>query len=122
MSMNAHPHSVLPPPVAAALSQMLAQWADRHALRPVQAEAIRRAILEVPREKGPPAFEYEWWQEFFELITGVVTHATAPALAVAAAVSTMPELAGAGALWPHRRWPQPGGTGGTGYLPYLRLT
>ncbi|HZP83569.1 MAG TPA: hypothetical protein VFB21_18130 [Chthonomonadaceae bacterium] len=48
-----------------ALDRALDQWAERHALSPVRAEAIRLAALAA--EEPQKALSYEWWLRLFDL-------------------------------------------------------
>jgi hypothetical protein len=118
MNVDAQPDTGLPSQVEAGLSQMLADWADRYAVTPATAEAIRRAILETPRVEAWPAFGYEWWQEVLEPLARLVAQVHVPA----AAVPTVADVAGTGAPRPLRLRPQREGRGGARYRPYLRLT
>jgi hypothetical protein len=49
-----------------ALDRALDQWAERHALSPVRAEAIRLAALAAVEERQE-ALSYEWWLRLFDL-------------------------------------------------------
>jgi hypothetical protein len=63
--MNQHTNN-LRPTTAAALDALLAGWADRQALSPMQAEAIRQAIVpETVELVEPVELPFQWWEQFF---------------------------------------------------------
>lgn len=92
------------------LDRLLGRWADRMALSPARAEAIRAAVLEAPEVVAE--LDIEWWQGFFRRMSAVMEGSRRSAQAGATAVEAVRPFLRVGA----------GMAGASDYRPYLRLT